>query len=512
MKSVSALPGDARMNPLSAIKEKWNDLRGKVKQRRDMFYRRVLRLVLLAVVLTRLPFIFPGYGADGDAWRVASVANKFWHTGKYEISRPPGYPLHEILSAPLVGIGGAQLSNVVTLLAALATIGVFFSIVSDRTRHPFLLTITFAFTPLFWINSAVTMDYVWSLLFIFLSLHLVIQRKMLLAGVCLGVAIGFRPTNAVALAAILTLLVTLYRHTGLTRLVLVFLAGCAATAVLSFTPVFLTYGFDEWRDLIGNQMGSAALSPQKHFLLFAYRSIYAVGPLAVLVAIWILYGARHRLRDFLQNPDGLVLSSAVGLGAFLLLFAAFPLDKSYLLPAVPLLLILLDRFSSSFKLALFAFCVLLFGFLNTDVVTHGRAAGSPSFNLHAGMVLEDQGKRVDLLLWRNTLAGYGFEPRTVVMTGTGPAFWFENEEVEAAEFMGVRTGDDLAVRQRADSTVYFVPMLSADELRRARDAGYQIVCDGGNREYIEMHARYSIKKAGIPTFRPDDEGRLVPAR
>jgi hypothetical protein len=45
-----------------------------------------------AVLLTRLPFLRPGYGLDADAWRLAASAGRIARTGAYEASRLPGYP------------------------------------------------------------------------------------------------------------------------------------------------------------------------------------------------------------------------------------------------------------------------------------------------------------------------------------------------------------------------------------------------------------------------------------
>ena len=57
----------------------------------------LLLLLLIAVALSRLPFLGTGYGINVDAWRVARVARQLSETGLYEVSRFPGYPVQEIV-------------------------------------------------------------------------------------------------------------------------------------------------------------------------------------------------------------------------------------------------------------------------------------------------------------------------------------------------------------------------------------------------------------------------------
>ena len=462
---------------------------------------RAIRYILLAAALTRIPFLVAGYGADGDAWRVAAVADQLWRSGQYEISRPPGYPLFELLCAPLVGNGGALLANTATLLASLATLIVFFRLVSTEASSPAGLTAVFAFTPLFWVNSAGTVDYVWSLLFLLLAFLMVKPRRLLLTGISLGLAIGFRPTNAVALFPLLGM-VFLQAKPGVIpwRGLLVTTSAAGVTALVSFTPVFYTYGLTGWLDLIRHHLAGGAARPDDPILLFAYRSVYAIGPPAVLAILWILFASRKRFLEQWKERDTLLIVSLLGLVSFGLLFVLFPIEKSYLLPALPFLLMLLDRCATRTRLVLFAVCALLFGFLNPDIVTHGGTRGTPGLNLHTGMVIEEWQKRHELFRWREALAGHAFAPNTVVMTGAGPSFWFENTLTEPMRNQIGRTTEDLAVRQKADTSVVFLPMLTADELLLMRNAGFTIVCDEGNREYIEAKAGYTMKEEGIPSY------------
>ncbi|MGH2583658.1 MAG: hypothetical protein ACRDJE_01955, partial [Dehalococcoidia bacterium] len=78
-------------------------------------------LFTVAFFAVRLPFLFQGYGADTDAYRVALSARYLWSAGEYLPSRLPGYPLHEFPTALLIW-GGPFLTNLAT--AVIAFVGV----------------------------------------------------------------------------------------------------------------------------------------------------------------------------------------------------------------------------------------------------------------------------------------------------------------------------------------------------------------------------------------------------
>ena len=77
--------------------------------------------VVLAVCvwLTRLPFVFAGYGTDTDTWKFAIVIREIADTGHYTASRVPGYPLMELACAPLAHLG-PWAPNLLSAVAAAA--------------------------------------------------------------------------------------------------------------------------------------------------------------------------------------------------------------------------------------------------------------------------------------------------------------------------------------------------------------------------------------------------------
>jgi len=473
-------------------------------------------LLITVVVITRLPFLFTGYGTDGDAWRVAHVGRALWTTGSYEISRPPGYPAHEMLSAPLVALGGSTLSNAVTLLASIIAVFSWHAFLQGRTQRPGTLTVALAFAPLFWMNSATTMDYVWSLLMILLAMHAIIRMRPVSAGILAGLAIGFRPTNAVLLLPLAILLMTVTRKRadsghreripeGASAAIssandetrpslvplLIFLVSSFITVVVLFLPVFFTYGIGGWLGELRGQFGSSALGVNDAFVFFAYRTVYAIGPLAFLSMLWIVL-RKGAFSAAWNSRDHLFTISLVALCVLLLVFAFFPLEKSYLLPGLPFLLLVLDRIATPRAFSLFTLLLISFALVNPDIVRHGGIRGTPGFNIHAGMVIEEWQKRKELEEWRKQLASTASPERTVIMTGVGPAFWFENDGVEPVLDSIVRKVNDVVVQQKGNPAVLFVPMIPREETERLERLGWRVMCDARNRDYIQRTMGYQV--------------------
>ena len=75
------------------------------------------------VLLSRVPFLFSGYGLDPDSWEVAITAKHISETGVYEVSRFPGYPVHEFICS-LFYNGGYVAPNLLSTI--ISTVGFLF--------------------------------------------------------------------------------------------------------------------------------------------------------------------------------------------------------------------------------------------------------------------------------------------------------------------------------------------------------------------------------------------------
>src|ERR1700733_908699 len=138
-----------------------------------------------AVLLTRLPWIGSGYGSDPDGYRVVIVARQIAHTGVYEASRLPGFPLYEYLTA-LSAWAPPWLSNAVTALFSVASFVLFAMIARELgVRRYLLLALAFAMTPVVYVSSCCTMDYIPALTGQLGATYAVLRRRPVLAGLLL---------------------------------------------------------------------------------------------------------------------------------------------------------------------------------------------------------------------------------------------------------------------------------------------------------------------------------------
>ena len=298
----------------------------------DFSRPRTALLLGVIVTLTRLPWINLGYGSDADAWRVAITARWLWAHGEYFPSRLPGYPVHE-LSAVLLIWGGWLATNTATLVMSLAGIYLFATIVRLTNSQPRgLLTLSFSFTPLLWINSTVTMDYMWALTLVLASYLLLLRDRPALAGVVLGLASGCRLISFALVGPFALPLLRRRQWRELARMV----AALALTFVVVYAPLLLRYGsrmfnFADWRPTWGQFARTMGVEA---------AGLMAFGVLA-LVALLSLPRLRRLPAMTRRDPQ-----FATWLVAVLLIAAAFfrlPLEEAYFILLVPFLYLMLAR-------------------------------------------------------------------------------------------------------------------------------------------------------------------------
>src|SRR6202050_864115 len=206
--------------------------------------RLALALAGLAVLLTRLPWIGSGYGSDPDGYRVVIVARQIAHSGVYQASRLPGFPVYEYLTA-LSAWSAPWVSNAVTALFSVASFVLFAMIARELgVRRYVLIALAFAMTPVVYLSSCCTMDYIPALAGQLAATYAVLRRRPVLAGVLLGLGVGCRITaGALALPLCLWILLSTARAAGL-RQCLAFGGTLLLTAALCFVPVWRHYGAD----------------------------------------------------------------------------------------------------------------------------------------------------------------------------------------------------------------------------------------------------------------------------
>ena len=349
----------------------------------DLDFTKPLPFLILAIfyVGSRAYWLDLGYGTDPDAWRVALVADYLWEEGEYLPSRLPGYPLHEFVTALFVK-GGWIATNLSTVAISLAGVYVFAWLARRlKTANAGLLTLGFAFAPLLWINSVMTMDYMWALTFLLGAYVALTYRHSSIAGVCLGIAAGFRLTSLFMLPVFWLLLLRTNERSQVRPLTL----AAIATTLVAFLPVIMTYGADFLN----------FYDQEVHIEEFIKRlgkdGLGIIGVSALALAVLLSLPRLRRLpADLIHDPHVLVWVAAIVV--LMASYTRLPHEIAYLLPLFPFGFFLMARYFSRGVLVFALAAIVFAGFI--DVTTPDDTAGInrstfTSARVGRGMLLSD---------------------------------------------------------------------------------------------------------------------------
>lgn len=280
-------------------------------------------LLFFIVLLTRLPFLGPGFGSDPDAWRIAVAARDIGRTGQYTASRFPGAPVVEIADAALLRLGPWALPLAGALWGAIACAAFYVALRRLGMRGCFWAALALAFTPVFWIHTTDAMDYSWALGLALVAMALAVHGRAGWAGAALGLAVGCRIPTVVLIVPIAILL-----DRGRLRFVL----ASVLFAALALAPSFMTYGT---RFLSAYEFGRV---PWIYVVKGATRDVWGViGTVAVALSVLV---ALVRVRSVPSRELLAILAAVVLTGA---IYLRLPHDGAYLLPVVPFTLLFVTR-------------------------------------------------------------------------------------------------------------------------------------------------------------------------
>ncbi|MFN0158061.1 MAG: hypothetical protein ACKVRP_08340 [Bacteroidota bacterium] len=292
-------------------------------------------LVSLIVFVSRLPFINSSLGTDGDVYRVALTALSIASKGEYLFSRFPGFPVQEYVFSFLMGVPTMVFNMISALLSGLSA-GMFTLILRRlKIENSILLGLALACTPVVFVNSTASLDYVWALAFIIASVWVLFQKPWL-AGGLLGIAVGCRFTSLLMFAP---LCVLLWKLVSISRIksILQFLGGAFLTTCMVYTPVILAY-----------QPGSTPQIPmQTNVWTSLYKAsvgVWGIPGLVVLagLAVTVLVSSKrkHAGSPVQEQHRGLLTVSLFAISLYALVFLPYPYEAGYLIPIVPWVLLI----------------------------------------------------------------------------------------------------------------------------------------------------------------------------
>ncbi len=306
--------------------------------------------LLFIVLLSRLPFLFNGYGLDGDGWHMVQSGYDLAFNGIYHTSRFPGYPLPEFILGLIwllkLPFTIPFIFNFITAVFSIAAVYYFFMI-SERFINKskpivYLSTIAFALTPVIYINSTVTMDYIPALAFILGSLYYLISGRNVLSAFFLGLAVGCRITSSLLIIPVIYYLISeKENHNSKAKDILIYIMILSGISLMFFLPLIINYGIS---------FLTYYSSPDQYSLIkitgrMTLRTWGAVGSVGILLSLiyFFLNNKKSIVGLFKTKSDVFILISAA---IYLLLYFWLPLDAGYLIPFVAFLLLLLYKILS----------------------------------------------------------------------------------------------------------------------------------------------------------------------
>jgi hypothetical protein len=157
--------------------------------------------IALVITISRLFFVGTSYGSAADAWRVVVAARHLIATGVYVPSRFPGYPLPEYFYALLlkVGLSSAYMFELPVAILSGIAVGLFFFLLLPFGYIAAIgLSLSLAFTPVFFIASSASIDYLYGFAFFMAATLAAFRGAVLWSSLFLGLAVASRPTYALA--------------------------------------------------------------------------------------------------------------------------------------------------------------------------------------------------------------------------------------------------------------------------------------------------------------------------
>jgi hypothetical protein len=450
-------------------------------------------IVFAAVILlSRVPFLFSGYGLDADSWEVALTAKNISSSGVYEVSRFPGFPVHEFLCSLFYTGSYVSLNLLSTIIGTVGLIFFVSTLKALRFKSVFLAAFALASVKTIYVNSTVTVDYTWALAFILIALYFVVKDKPVIAGLFLGIAIGCRITSGAMLVPFAIMISQTGELKKNTMRILKIIFTTCITGGLIFLPVFLRYG----KSFLTYFDAPYPSIPEVLYKL-SFGVWGVVGFIGIIVATCLLLlpiktSAKKYLFPRSVN-EKYVVSWLVAIDLYIIAFLKLPMEAGYLIPIVPFVILLFGKYLYDRAFTFFAIMLIVSPFIAsiTPVERNDAPVQSP-------LAVKFEAGGESLI----------FDPLI------GPLFAYESRRERAMEFTShvLRSADtlhgktlviagrwytQLEVRQSETSkkNILFIDYARPAELLKYSEEGYGLF-------YLPYQDRFNLTKYGfdVKTF------------
>jgi hypothetical protein len=325
----------------------------------------------LTVFLSRVPFLWAGYGSEEDAWLLPLTAKNIALNGIYEMSRAPGHPLQELIYSLMWNAGPFAYNLLSAMVSVIAVLFFALSLRNLNFKHYLFASFAFAFTPVVFISSTYTIDYMFAMAFVMIGWYFITSppppllrergvRGEVMGALFLGIAIGFRLTYA---AMLIPFCIWLFPTTkGRLRRFFIFSIITIAIGFLAYLPVLKTYGlsFFTYSDQF----------PYPNIPKVFYKMTFGVFGAIGLIAI--VFFKIHILLQKFSKKENMLPSSAhrklfwvsvTAIVIYLVSYFRLPQKSGYIIPMVPFIILLFGYYLSSRAFKILCVSIILSSFV-----------------------------------------------------------------------------------------------------------------------------------------------------
>lgn len=469
----------------------------------ELFNKNNLPFVFLfsIVFITRLPFLYAGYGVEEDSWAIALAAFHTKYTGVYEPSRLPGHPFQEYIYSLLWGSGPIVFNGLSALFSAIGS--VFFALILKHFRFNqfFLAAFAFALVPVYYISSTYTIDFVWTQALILISMYAVLKNNYILAGVFLGLAVGCRVTSGVMLIPFMIICWQTDFKSNIQHFLKISIPmGIVALAL--YLPIYVQFGsaFFMYYDQF----------PYPPVTKVIYKMIIGVfgliGTISITVFFIVARLKREQQRVGTNFADGLnknvIVATVIIILLYIISYFRLPQKSGYMIPVIPFVILLFAYYlnKKNFTWLCWSLCLSSFIFsINLTDSFRGSAysryamivniSGQELFlDPFSGPVFSDYSKRKQKIAFTDSVIRQSLElsNKTVIIAG-----WWYNEIMvttigettnKQVVFEGYIDDKALATYQKEGYTFFYLP-----EQNKYNDLKFQMhVTDQYAKPFIEV--------------------------
>lgn len=369
-----------------------------------MKYKNSVLLTSIVHTLLFIPFYLSGFiGADWDSYALIGSAKIFIEQGIYIPSRPPGFPLSELLTLSVINV--SEVFNIhfekvllviqyLFLLLSNILLSKLFKINNQKINFYYLIVM---FSPIYIISGFTVIDYMAGLVFGYMGVYIFNKHKsansIVLISFLFSISIGFRLSNIIFLISLVIYIIFIKKE-----------------AVLAFKIIFLTsllssiiYGVTYWslwstslKIIYGSNLSELVcifnLTNTDHTLLSRLGRfvIKQTNYLSVLGSILFIINI-PKLK-FIKLSENIVFFLIFIF--FQLSFVRLPTEEGHMLPAFIALFLIISNSNIDFsfkKLILILTFISNFLNLNFYVVDEVDSANSILFtsDIRSGLLIED---------------------------------------------------------------------------------------------------------------------------